>query len=43
MAQHVDDELLFGTRSDPIYLGVEELINTQFDIKGCGGLNNPTA
>ena len=31
---HVDDGLLFGTRSDSIYRQVTELINTHFDLEG---------
>ena len=30
---HVDDGLLFGTRSDPIHQRVKELIDTPFDMK----------
>ena len=42
LTMHVDDALLFWTRSDPFYRRLHELINNQFDIKGQGDLNNPT-
>ena len=38
---HLDDGFLFGTRSDPTFQRVKELIKIQFDTKGWEGLNNP--
>ena len=41
LALHVDDGLVFGTRSDPIYGRLRQLITSQLDINNLGDLNNP--